>query len=414
MAMNRRDFLRGSAVVGSTAALSGGVLLRPLLGGSPVSGVNLVVVELIGGNDGFNTFVPYAVNGGLYYSHYRETLSIEESKLLKVPGQPVAFHPAFGQLKNHFDAGRLAVLQGVSVPDPTFSHTQARRVWRSGDPTGQAGDGWLGRYLARYPAPAFPTAAEVFQSVTQLTSGAPGVVPALQKIEEYKFPFDPLHPEEAGLRRAMFDRIAKGNGSLGGSLGAAGQSSTSMLDLIDAFATIPAAPTGYPNEPFAQALRTGAQLLGSGLGVRLLHVGLAGFDTHTDQKKNGYHASLLSRVSHGLAAFQADLVHRGIDQQTLVIVGSEFGRTIYENASGGCDHGTVSPVMALGAMVAGGIINEHPSLKVGDLTEHSEPPMAVDFRDVVGTVLTRWFGESQSAATEILLGHPPVDLGFLA
>lgn len=415
MQVNRRDFLRRGAVIGSAVAFGPQVFLRPLLARASAAPRNLVVVELIGGNDGLNTLVPFGLNGGAYYGLYRKTIGVPEGKLLKVGGQPVAFHPALAPLKNEFDAGRLAVIHGVSGPMPSFSHTGARRIWLSGDPSGQAGEGWLGRHLAQHPAPPFPSAAELFPGVTQLTAGAPSIVPAIQSLSEFHFPVDPLHPEESLLRRTTFASLAASAQQAGGSLAAIGGASLGVLELIDGFATVPpASGPAYPNGPFADALKTAARLLASGLGLRLFHLGLTGFDTHTEQDKTGNHSTLLSRLASGLAAFRADLLVKGIESDTLVMVFTEFGRTVFENAGGGTDHGTVAPVLVMGSGVHGGFVNAHPSLDPAALTaqDHELAPQA-DFRDVIGSLLMGWLGESPSAAAEILHGYQPADLGFV-
>lgn len=409
----RRQFLQRGAALGGAALLGPGVLLRPLRASSPLGTRNLVVVELFGGNDGLNTVVPWALEGGIYGSLWRPKIGIESGDVLKISGQPVGFHPALAPLKIHFDAGRLAVVHGVSSPGASFSHEVARRIWYSGDPTSSSGDGWLGRYLSKFEAPAFPIAAEIAKEPTQFPAGAPGVVPAMTSPDDFVFPGDPLHPEETALRRIAFARMAAGLSGSSGSLGQIAGTAASVLDLIDTFQAIPPLQqVAYPGGAFAAALRTSVRLMAAGVGMRYFHISLAGFDTHGAQPL--VHANLLSQVAKGLAAFHADLVFHGLNQDTLALVFSEFGRTIKENANLGTDHGGPGPAFAFGDVVNGGLFGAHPSLLPGALSAEGEPVHTTDMRDVIGTVLTRWLGETQQSASEVLHGYSPTDLGFIA
>ena len=94
----------------------------------------LVVVQLTGGNDFMNTVIPYG--NGLYYDS-RETLAIPEDEVLPIDGA-VGFNPAIAPLKELFDQGNVAVVQGIGYPDSSRSHfrgmtsgTRASRTpWR--------------------------------------------------------------------------------------------------------------------------------------------------------------------------------------------------------------------------------------------------------------------------------------------
>lgn len=415
MAQTRRDFLRRGMLFLPAAAIAPQVFVRSLFGGTPGSTKNLILVELFGGNDGLNTFVPWGVHGGTYYSEFRSAIGVPEGTVLKVPGSPVGFHPSLAELKSHFDQGRVAVIQGVSYPTPNFSHEVSQKIWHTGSLTPQLADGWLARYLNAYPAPSFPNTAEVFDRLTGLTSGANSFVPAIESIDDFTFPVDPYHDEDGGNRKSAFAAIADGLAASPGSLGKMAGTAKGLVQLIDTFATIPAFDHvgTYPDDSFSDALKLVVQLLDSGLGMRFFHVGIDGFDTHSQQNDGGYHGELLSTLSKGLDAFHADLVNAGLDSDTLVVVFSEFGRTVYENGSDGTDHGTVNPVIVFGNGVTGGFRNAHPDMDPSNLTDDGELALAEDFRNVFGTVLRKHLGESQMSATSILNGFSPTMLDFL-
>src|SRR5687767_112431 len=78
----------------------------------------LVVVQLNGGNDGLNTVIPFA--DSLYYD-YRPTIKVAEDQVLPL-GDRVGLHPSLAPFKSFYDAGKLAVMQGIGYPNPSRSH----------------------------------------------------------------------------------------------------------------------------------------------------------------------------------------------------------------------------------------------------------------------------------------------------
>src|SRR5688572_17057157 len=129
MSHSRREFLRRGAILGSAATFASGSMLRSLSAMPGGLNRNLILVEMFGGNDGTNTIIPFGLNGGSYYTEFRPNIAIAEPDVLKVAGQQVGFHPALSALKSHFDAGRVAVVHGVSYPNPSFSHEFSQRIW---------------------------------------------------------------------------------------------------------------------------------------------------------------------------------------------------------------------------------------------------------------------------------------------
>src|SRR5262249_40897527 len=101
----------------------------------------LVVLELSGGNDGINTVVPYADD--LYYKN-RPTLRQSKDVVLRLDDH-VGLHPALQALRPTWEAGQLAVVQGVGYPNPDRSHFEAMDIWQSADPKRLTKSGWLGR-----------------------------------------------------------------------------------------------------------------------------------------------------------------------------------------------------------------------------------------------------------------------------
>jgi uncharacterized protein (DUF1501 family) len=123
------------------------------------------------------------------------------------------------------------------------------------------------------------------------------------------------------------------------------------------------------------------------MGVKVLFASHDGYDTHAGQLET--HAELLTELSGTLAAFRNDLTRQGVADQVVVMVFSEFGRRVDENASAGTDHGAASNLFLLGPKVKGGLVGKYPSLAnlgEGDLIYNT------DFRSVYATLLDQWLG----------------------
>lgn len=407
----RRSLLKTGLLGLSTVFLAPRTFVRAAFGAGAPGARKLVLVDLGGGNDGFNTCVPFGLADGAYYEEYRERLAVEESSLLKIDDE-IGFHPSFAAIKRMYDAGLVGVAQGVSYPSPSFSHEVSHGIWASGDPSGISTQGWLARYLARRPEGDFPCAADMLGEVGAILRGSGRFVPGIDAIEDFRFPVDERHFDDGAVKRSAFDRITAGLTSETGLVGQIANTTNGLLSLIDTFATVPEIShvESYPDHYFAESLRETVRLMSSGLGLDFFHVGIDGFDTHAQQEDKGYHSSLLSTVSDGLDAFWTDLTNEGHADDTLIVVYSEFGRTVYENGSKGTDHGTVNPVFLIGHDVAPGLRTPHASMHPDDLTEdESEPALTTDFRDVFGGVVANWLNDDPEA---VFPGHAYEDLGL--
>jgi uncharacterized protein (DUF1501 family) len=138
--------------------------------------------------------------------------------------------------------------------------------------------------------------------------------------------------------------------------------------------------------PNRDPLQTVAALIRGDLATRIYYVATSGFDTHANQL--GTQDQLLLRFSEALARFRDTLKRDGTSDRVLILVFSEFGRRVEQNASGGTDHGTAAPMFLIGDRVKGGLYGPLPNL--ADL-ENGDLKFAVDFRSVYASVLKGWF-----------------------
>ena len=142
-----------------------------------------------------------------------------------------------------------------------------------------------------------------------------------------------------------------------------------------------------PKGDLSKQLRHVSAFIQSGMETSVYYTSTAGFDTHVNQV--GKHQKQLAEVSDAVGAFMDDIKAAGRSGEVLVMVFSEFGRRVKENASNGTDHGTASNVFLIGEGVKkAGAFNALPSLDA--LDENGDLTFSVDFRRVYATVLDRW------------------------
>ena len=103
----------------------------------------LVVIQLSGGNDALNTVVPYT-NG--IYQDSRKAIRLEEHEVLDLNGK-LGLSPAMGPIKNLWDQGDVAIVNGIGYPKPNRSHFRSMDIWHTAESVDVAPDGWLGRTI---------------------------------------------------------------------------------------------------------------------------------------------------------------------------------------------------------------------------------------------------------------------------
>lgn len=227
--------------------------------------------------------------------------------------------------------------------------------------TKTTGTGWVGRHLASLgDSSALLPAVAAGDVVPTTLAGAPESV-AISVIDDFDLRADPF--QKAALRR-LYDGPSW--------LHAAGAQTFQAIDTIQragASGYEPANGAEYPNGGFGTNLKMIAKLIKLNVGLRAATVDLGGWDTHQAEGEGagGYLAHLVEELSDGLAAFYTDLDDSSTpsyaDRMTLVVV-SEFGRRLAENASRGTDHGHGSGIFVLGGAVDGGrVISKSPRIR---------------------------------------------------
>jgi uncharacterized protein (DUF1501 family) len=404
--VTRREFIR-DGVAAFTLSFAAPAFLVDIARAQGAVSRNLVVIYLAGGNDALSTIVPY--NDPFYYSR-RPAIAVPAAQVLQIgtdgSGKALGLHPRLTGLQTIFNQGKLAIIQRAGYQNSSRSHFQGTDIWGTADPANSAGTGWLGRYLDTLPSPIDPLAGWNTSGATyRALTGNSISVPSITDPRNYSFA-SPNSGAEAINERNSAIRLASMAGPNRPNLSFVNTSAMEAFATLDRVGSVVSyqSTVTYPNNGFAQALRTVAGSISKGIGTRVYWVQTGGFDTHSGQGNagGGGYANLMSTVGDGLLAFYNDLSNQGLLNSTMMIQFSEFGRRISENGSQGTDHGAGGLMMVIGGGVRGGIYGtaadlnprpDNPTLENagGDVTYET------DFRAVYAQLLDGWLGTNSTA-----------------
>lgn len=414
--MRRRDLLRHGSHAAQAMALGWLALPgAPAAWAAPVSqarsGKRLVVVLLRGAIDGLHVVVPYSEPA---YAQARPTLALgrpgSDGGVLDLDGR-FGLHPALSSLMPLWQAGKLGFVHASGSPQPTRSHFEAQDDIESGTPGRAAGaDGWLNRLLGLLPVasarasaaralgvgPTLPRILVGRQAVATLPSGAAAGKPTALDRPQVAEAFAQMYAGEDALSRA-FRQSQASRRELMASMDAA------ALDAeMQAASNGAPLPAGFPDD----AARL-AQLMRQDPGIQLAFLALGGWDTHAGQgAATGQLANRLSPLGLGLAAFAQRL--GPVLDDTVVVVMSEFGRTVRQNGNGGTDHGHGNAMWLLGGPVAGGKVHGRwPGLDDRALHEGRDLAVTTDFRQVLSDIASQHLGLPDARLSELFPGWRP-------
>lgn len=316
MKISRRDFItQSSGLLFSASPLlnsSPGFLKKsefsPLLNCRPSDHNVLVVIHLAGGNDWFNTIVPYSNPD--YYA-YRPHLSLGKHKLLYLNDQ-FAFNSTLADLKNIYSKNDLAIVLNCNNQNHYLSHDKANRICYQ---TNNDNETML--------QSSFSTLLHERSFFTC------NVEPFFYKNEQnlWQIKSKVFYPE-----------------------------TKTLFDLDAHYYQTQINSPGSEEQVFINSCQQIASLIKRRAFYKLYQLSLGGFDTHINQLPK--HNMLLNTLSKGVSTLYNDLEKSEYSNNVLIAICSEFGRDIKENNDKGTDHGYTNHALLIGKTVKSGIYEQ--------------------------------------------------------
>lgn len=435
--MERRDFIKKSALAATVPLLFKGI---PVMASSELDSITLekmalsaincgkilVIIQQNGGNDGLNTVFPLDQWSKLFNA--RSNILMNQSSVLSLNNNlSTGLHPAMTEMRDLYNNGKMMIVQGVSYPNPNYSHFRATDIWFTASGSNQNIDsGWLGRALdVKYPnyPTAYPTSDMPDPLAIQIGSTLPFSLQGPNINMGYSAPdpnallnvingiTDPAPNSDYG-HELTFLRLMKD------------QSNVYRNVIQTAYNKTLNSGVNYPsNNKLANQLKIVARLINGGLQTPVYIVNHPNtHDTHENQvdgndKTQGAQAINLTLLSQAIGAFQQELAYMGKEENVTGMTFSEFGRRIKSNSSMGTDHGAGAPVLFFGGALntspgkvantahpIPGMIGNSPTLPT-NASVNDQVPMQFDYRQLYTTVMQDWLCMSESEATQVLGGN---------
>ncbi len=348
----------------------------------------LVVVQLTGGNDFMNTVIPFT---NPHYYDSRKKVVIPQDEVLPID-DTLAFHSVMAPVKELYDEGKVAIVQGIGYPNSSRSHFRAMDVWHTCEPEKVAIEGWVAKAVQELD----PKHENVLTGVS-FGKGLPRAMAALgvpvtsvSDLENFGIMAGIAEEQQRDEALEYFMEMyspAIGTGPVMDYLSQTG------LDVIKGADRLKEAPARYSSNveyadnPIAKSLRDVVRVHTAGLGTRIFYTNHIGYDTHSYQ--HPIQPQLLTELSGAIVDFFDDLRAHDATEEVTVMVFTEFGRRIKDNGSG-TDHGSGGGAFIIGDAVKGGLYAEYPSLDPDKWLNDEDLAHTIDFRGIYGTVLEPW------------------------
>lgn len=382
--MDRRELLKWMAIAGGAAAAPRWVWAA---GGTLPNGRRLVTIFLRGAADGLTVCAPL---GSPHYFDARPTLAVSETDALALDSY-FGLHPAAAGIKALYDSGDLAIVHASGLATAQRSHFEAQSAMEQGIDSIDLppGTGWMARYLAGLSIDQPLAAVSLDTAVPQAMAGSSSVL-ALGSIDQFSLQLD--DDAQWALSRAY------GRDPL---LGETADAALTAADAIEPIADL-AVGANYPAGPVGTALADTARLIRGNSGLVAAGLNSGGWDHHDDQENQI--GPLLAELGDALTAFRDDIGAEWAN--TTVVIQTEFGRRVRENAARGTDHGHGGVMLVAGGGVNGGqVYADWPGLAPGDLSAGEDLAVTTDYRQVLAEMFAVQFGIADSS--EIFAGFAP-------
>ena len=368
--MKRRNFLN------IAATYTGGMMVVPqFLTASPyILGENendniLVFIQLNGGNDGLNTYIP--CDNPLYYQ-LRPKIGIAKNNVVDI-NNGMGWHPSLHSFAKIQQEGQLSILQNVGYPNPNRSHFRSQEIWQTASESDKyLTKGWLGRFLDIQCDDNIVGSVNFDKTDNLSLKGSEINSITLKNPDRLKIENNELstlhlsdNPQLDFARKIVYS------------------SAEGMDDIRKAIKKASEPKITYSKSELAENLKWVRKMISGNLPTKVYYTSLNGFDTHNNQLNS--HAKQLTLLNDAVYSFYEDLKNNNILDRVTLVVFSEFGRRVADNGSG-TDHGAAGPIVIVGGKNKGKVFGKNPDL--GKLV-NGDLQYEIDFRSVYATLLQK-------------------------
>ena len=362
----------------------------------PVERCVLVQLYLRGGADGLTLCVPEDEPN--YHAKRNETRVYKHNDATAPPGRNgTLIEPAAGgrtgfalppalvdKFKPLYDSGQLCFVQAVGSEDETRSHFSQQAFTELGETsatTNSDGNGWLGRYLESTAPRGDGTLRALAFGTVKITSynGGNGVTPTLDPVT-FDYPVgNPLRAHLQTLYAADPNPVEE---SLQNDLGA--------IDKLQAVNWADVSTLGYSN--LRTQFQRAFEVIRDVDDIEVISIDFDNengerWDTHNIQGVfDGAMFNLMTILADAVDGFVTDIATLR-DRRVVLLIYTEFGRTLQENDGFGTDHGRGGACMLVGDDVNGGQVYTDPWPGLADDLE-----VTVDIRDIQGEAISKCLG----------------------
>lgn len=344
----------------------------------------LLIVILRGGMDGLAAVPP------LGDPTYHEDRGLTAGAGTRPLDGIFALHASFSELAELYRARQAIVMHAAATPYRGHSHFDAQDVLEAGfgGLPGRSDSGWLNRALERLePGETLPRPGGA-----ALGSVVPLVMRGQAPVQTWQPPALPT--AQAGLIGDLEMIYAETDPKLAAALRAGAATDRMMRGGTDKLARSIKRASGVPD--FATQAAAAARLMARPNGPRVAAMSYYGWDTHAQQ------GTLEGRLAKQFVALDTAIgvLRKALDavwSDTVVLVVTEFGRTVEINGTLGTDHGTATAAFLVGGAVNGGrVIADWPGLKADNLLEGRDLRPTLDLRSIFKGVLLEHLGVSSA------------------
>lgn len=344
----------------------------------------VVVVRMMGGNDGLNTVVPFQDDR---YFKARPTIAIPKSETIVMEGGDIGLNPWLSDVRRLIDDGHAAIVQGVGYANSSRSHSRSTEIFETGSVSEQApAQGWLGRYLDHAcechdePLAGVQFADALGRTLVTASGRSKSIANPKLLLDMNADAF--TAPVKRGSHPIGIEYLRQVENDLGEASRQLRRATRGGGNTFD-----------YPDSAFGQSLRWTGDMIETGCPTRAYYVTVGSFDTPTSPSFDTHsnelatHKVLFADLGRALRAFRDHLRKTGQLHRVLLLTFSDFGRQVGENRDGGTDHGDASVLFVMGGGMRPGLLGQPADLgRVHD----GGLEASVDFRQVYASVLRDW------------------------